>query len=111
MESHESQRDQVSSVAQELGAGIRRDLRGRPNNVRVSNRSEGRRHVWRFQSGSDSAERFLYVAHAAMTRGGNPAADLLDQLKRAKWVDQLFGGTSTSFMLSPRGQLRPWSKD
>jgi len=110
MESHASNRQQVSLVAQEMGEAIRRGVRGRPGQVRVADRNEGRRHVWRFRSGSDGVERFLYVAHSAMTRGAGSAAELMNQLERAEWMERLFGGPATSLVLSPSGSLKAGPK-
>ena len=110
MEWNQSQQKQVSQVAQEMGEVIRREVSGRSAPVRVADRNERGRHVWRFRSGTEDTERFLHVAHTAMTSGDDSATKLLEQLNRAKWQDRLFEGPQTSFMLSPRGQLKPWPK-
>lgn len=110
MDPNESQQQRVSVVAQEMGAALREEVRSRGEKVRVAERNEGRRHVWRFRSGAGQGDRFLHVAHRAMAGGERPAERLLGQLSRAGWLDRLFEGSDTSFMLSPRGRLQPWPK-
>jgi hypothetical protein len=110
MSSHDPQPEAVVEVARKMGIEIRKQARGRWANVRTAERNEGSRHVWRFQSGPDMVERFLHVPHEVMTEGKNPAAALMDQLKKAHWLDRLAEGSATSFVLSPTGRLRPWPK-
>lgn len=110
MESQESKHDQVAIVAREMGDALRRDVSSQAGRVRVSERNEGSRHVWRFRADERSPERFLHIGHGSMTAGENASAKLLAQLKKAEWSERLFGGSVTSLMLSPQGQLKPWPK-
>jgi hypothetical protein len=105
MDSQESRQDQVSRVAREVGSVIRRQARRKWENVRTAERNEGRKHVWRFQSGPDRTDRFLYLSHDAMTDGENPAPALLEQLKSGRLFSRLDQGPETALMLSRDGRL------
>lgn len=100
----------LTRVVREMGVEIRKQAHGRWTQVRTSERNEGSRHVWRFRSGPDMVERFLHIPHEVLLDGRNSAAGLLEQLKRAHWLDRLQEGSATSFLLSPTGRLRPWPK-
>lgn len=104
----ESRRAQVSRVAREVAEVIAGRVRGGSLATSVAHRSEGRMHVWRFRSGAGKQERFLRLAHTAMTRGNDPATELLEKLDRAEWQTRLFEGPVASLVLSPAGRLKPY---
>lgn len=110
MDPQETPKETISRVARELGQVIRRQAHGRWEGVRTAQRNEGSRHVWRFQAGPDSTERFLHVPHMSMAGGENAAEVLLGQLRKARWLDRLQNGPERSFLLSPAGNLKPWPK-
>jgi hypothetical protein len=105
MAKNDSEREKVARVAQELGSALRRQARRKWDAVRMAERNEGRRHVWRFRSSEDGGERFLYVTHEALTRGEDPAPGLLKQLEAGRWLDRLQNGPETSLLLSTGGTL------
>ncbi|HET7274250.1 MAG TPA: hypothetical protein VFI91_03685 [Longimicrobiaceae bacterium] len=109
MDSQETHRQTRSRVTRELGSMIRRQAHKKWDGVRTAERNEGKRHVWRFRSGPDSDERFLHVPHQSMAREG-AAEVLVDQLRKARWLDRLQAGPETSFVLSPAGRLQPWPR-
>lgn len=109
MASFESRRDQVSRVAREVAEVIAGRVRGGSHATSVAHRSEGRMHVWRFRSAAGKPERFLRLAHMAMTRGKDPASELLNQLEREEWQTRLFEGPVASLVLSPAGRLKPYT--
>lgn len=110
MDPQETRNQTLSRVARELSAEIRRQAHRRWDSVRMAERNEGKRHVWRFRSAEDGVERFLHVPHMVMAQGENPSAELQAQLDRARWLDRLQDGPETSFLLSPSGRLRPWPR-
>lgn len=109
MDPQEKRRQALARVTREMGVTIRRQARGRWGDVRTAERNEGGRHVWRFR-GPDSDDRFLHVPRSSMIEGDDPAAALLKQLTKARWLDRLQEGPGNSFVLSPRGNLRPWPR-
>jgi hypothetical protein len=105
MAKNDPKREKMARVAHELGSALRRQARRNWDEVRMAERNEGPRHVWRFRSGSDGDERFLYVTHEALTKGENPAPALLKQLEAGRWLDRLQNGPETSLLLSTGGTL------
>lgn len=105
MDPKETQKQTVTRVAQELGSAIRRQVRDQWNGVRMADRNEPGRHVWRFRSGAGGGERFLHIEHRAMVGGKNPAGRLLEQLQAEQWLDRLQQGPETALLLSRNGQL------
>ena len=107
MDRNETPRQRVTRVASELGPIIRRQARGRWTQVRMAERNEHGRHVWRFRPGAGAEERFLHIEHRAMVRGRDPAARLLKRLDAEGWLDRLHDGSDTALLLSRDGQLVP----
>ena len=110
MDANETQKQRMTRVAQELGAAIRRQARGRWKQVRTAERDETGRHVWRFRSGPDGGERFLHIEHRAMIQGTDPAAQLLQKLEAEHWLDRLQQGPENSLLLSRDGQLAAFAR-
>jgi hypothetical protein len=108
MEGREQHTQKVATVAKEIGAVLRRQARKRWETVRTADRNQGNRHVWRFQTGPDRAERFLYVTHEAMVEGENAAPLLIEQLKSGRLFERLHRGPETSLLLSSGGRLEPY---
>lgn len=109
MDRKETKQQRVTRVAQELGAAIRTQVRGRWK-VRTADRNEPGRHVWRFKEGPDGGARFLHIEHRAMTRGENATSRLLEQLDSERWMDRLRQGPETALLLSLDGQLSPYPR-
>jgi hypothetical protein len=105
MDSKETQRERMTRVAREIGPTIRQQARGRWQDVRMAERNEHGRHVWRFRAGPDGGERFLHVEHRAMVKGKDPAARLLERLEEERWLDRLQKGPDTALLLSRDGRL------
>ncbi|HEX8695513.1 MAG TPA: hypothetical protein VF746_24080 [Longimicrobium sp.] len=111
MDAKESEkRETLSRVAQEIGSVIRRQAHRKWDTVRMAERNEGRRHVWKFQSGPDRTDRFLAVTHEAMVQGEDAAPLLLEQLKAGGWLDRLHEGPETALILSKGGHLETWAR-
>ena len=106
----DANREQLTRTLRELRASIRDDVRDRWKGVRTAHRSQKSRQVWRFTSQGDSVERFLHVPHEAMAQGRDAASVVMEQLRKAKWLDRLQKGPEKSFVLSPSGRLQPWPK-
>lgn len=109
MNDRSQQHQKVAEVAREIGPVLRRQARKRWEAVRMAERNEGNRHVWRFSNASDGGERFLHVPHAAMVRGDTPAATLLAQLRTGEWMERMEKGPETAFVLSKNGRVTPYT--
>lgn len=107
MPQNETNHEKLDRVARQMGSAIRRQAHRRWETVRTAERNQGGRHVWRFQSGPEGGDRFLHVPHAAMVQGDDPAPVLLEQLKKARWLDRLNDGSVTSLLLAENGRLEP----
>jgi hypothetical protein len=105
MTPQESQKQQITRVAGELSAAIKRQARGRWSKVRTAERNEGGRHVWRFQAGPNSGARFLAIEHHSMVQGKDASARLLEQLNSGAWMDLLQQGPDNSVLLTRDGEL------
>jgi hypothetical protein len=105
MTPHESQKQQITRVAGELSTAIKRQARGRWQQVRTAERNESGRHVWRFQAGPGVAARFLHIEHRAMVQGKNATARLMEQLDSGRWMDMLQQGPENSVLLTRDGEL------
>lgn len=105
MDPKETSRQRATRVASELGPVIRRQARGRWARVRVAERNERGRHVWRFRTGPGAEERFLHIEHRVMAQGRNPAARLLKRLDAGGWLDRLQDEPETALLLSRDRQL------
>lgn len=110
MTPQESHKQQITRVAGELGAAIRRQARGRWRQVRTAERNERGRHVWRFQAGPGTDERFLHIEHGAMMRGKDSAARLLEQLGTGRWLDMLQQGPENGVLLTRDGELTAYPR-
>jgi hypothetical protein len=108
MDSRNERQQAVTRVSRELGSELRREAGERWSEVRVAHRNEGDHHVWRFRTGADGPERFLRVAHRAMTRGGDRSAAVLERLRAARWIERLHGGPETALLLTGEGEVRTW---
>jgi len=108
MESKKERQQAVTRVSRELGSALRLEAGERWSEVRIAHRNEGDHHVWRFRSGTDGSERFLRVAHRAMTRRGDRSAAVLERLRAARWMDRLLGGPETALLLTGDGEVRTW---
>jgi hypothetical protein len=105
MKPQETQKQQITRVAGELSTAIKRQARARWRQVRTAQRNEGGRHVWRFQEGPGTDERFLHIEHQAMVRGKDASARLLKQLGSGQWLDLLQQGPGNSVLLTRDGEL------
>jgi len=108
MEGREHQSQRVAQVAKEIGAVLRRQARKRWETVRTADRNQGNRHVWRFQTGPEQAERFLHVTHEAMMDGDAAGPTLIAQLKSGRLFERLHRGPETSLLLSKGGRLEAY---
>ena len=97
----ETQKARITRVAEELSPAIKEQARGRWSRVRVAERNEGGRHVWRFRAGPGERERFLHIEHRAMA---SDSASLLEQLGSGQWLD-LLQSSEAAVLLSRDGQL------
>lgn len=105
MTSKETPKERAARVARELGPAIRRQARGQWKDVRMAQRREKSRHVWRFRSAPDGGERFLHIEYRSMARGNDAAERLLGQLTSEDWLDRLQNGPEKALLLSTEGQL------
>jgi hypothetical protein len=105
MKSDETQKQQITRVAQELSATIKQQARGRWRRVKTAERNEDGRHVWRFLAGPGVAERFLHIEHKTMMHGKDAAARLLGHLGDGRWMDVLQKGPDNSVLLTRDGEL------
>lgn len=97
----ETQKARITRVAGQLSPAIREQARGRWSRVRVAERNEGGRHVWRFRAGPGEDERFLHIEHRALA---GDAASLREQLGTGQWLD-LLQGTESAVLLSGDGRV------
>lgn len=105
MNPQETHKQQITRVAGELSAAIKRQARGRWRQVRTAERNERGRHVWRFKAGPDTDARFLHIEHRAMVQGTDAASRLLEQLGSGRWMDLLQQGPENSVLLTRDGEL------
>jgi len=106
MEPTETTQQKIDRVAHELGTAMRKQAGRRWGSVRTAKRKLATRYVWRFRTGAGEPDRFLSLAHRAMSEGENPTATLLAQLDAAQWLDRMQAGPETSFRLARGGHLR-----
>jgi hypothetical protein len=106
MDPMEKKETKLARVVRELGAAIHEQANGRWSSVRMAKRDLGNSHVWRFRTGGGEPDRFLVVPHRGMTGGESPAAVLLTQLEKARWLDRMQEGPETRFRLTSSGRLR-----
>lgn len=105
MNPQETQKERITRVAGELSSAIKSQARGRWRQVRTAERNEPGRHVWRFQAGPGTGERFLHIEHGAMVKGKDSAARLLEQLQSGRWLDLLADGPGNAVLLNRDGEL------
>ncbi|HEX6036653.1 hypothetical protein [Longimicrobium sp.] len=105
MTPQQSRKQQITRVAGELSAAIKRQARGRWRQVRTAERNESGRHVWRFMAGPGTDARFLHIEHRAMVQGKDASARLLEQLSGGRWMDLLQQGPGNSVLLTRDGEL------
>ena len=105
MASKESRDQKLTRVAREIGSALRRQARGRWQDVRTAERNERGHRVWRFRPEGVGGERFLHIEHTAMMAGTDAARRLMKQLDAEHWLDRLHQGPETALLLSSDGQV------
>lgn len=105
MKPTEMQKQQITRVAGELSAAIKRQARRRWRQVRTAERNERGRHVWRFVAVPGADERFLCIEHRTMVDGQDAAARLLEHLGDGRWMDLLQQGPQNSVLLTRDGEF------
>ena len=104
----ESHDQKMSRIAGELGAVLRQQAAGTWQRVRTGERSEGRRHAWKFRPTPDASVRYLRVTHEAMDE--SPVQTLLSHLTAGRWLDRLDDGHETSLVLNAGGRLERYKQ-
>jgi hypothetical protein len=107
MNPQETQKQRITRVAGELSTAIKRQARGRWERVRTAERNEGGRHVWRFQAGPGTGERFLHIEHRAMVQHQER---VVEQLRSERWLDLLQEGPGNAVLLGGRGELTAYPR-